>query len=414
MDRMNGLIGILKGWAKRPMIAFPAVSLFLGVFVFTIAFARSPKFPDDLPSAQTLDIRTENIQAQKTFSERFSRLMRRSHGNLLLVKQTDRVAMVSGNIGHGYVKYLHQYNQIRETRFLSLAQEFAAQEGLGFKVRKTSEPKASPTYELSFLKAGDLWVQVNAKINGLAVKAPVVKKPEPIEPAELAVAATEPVSGPKLVIVIDNLGQNIDHFNQFADLSGDLTFSILPERHHSERTAREAHARGMEVLLQMPMEPVSYPLNDPGKGALLNSDEPAVLSAKLKDALDSVPYAKGVNNHMGSAFTANEDGMALVMKALGEQGLFYLNNRTSATEVPADQAVQFAVPFFNRNLFIDETPGLESAREALQQAVQMAKDQGFAVAIGRPKAATLEALKELLPELEQQGVTLIRASGLKG
>jgi len=416
MEGLNRYKEKLKELSKKPMLVFPTGAGLLVLFVFTVAYARGPQFPDDLPSAQTLDIRTENVQSQADFSNRFASMMRRSHGGLLLVKQTDRVAMVSGTQGHGYVQYLQKYNQIREARFLDLAQQFSNQEGVQFKVKKSKEAKANPSYELSFLKEGDLWVKIDAQITGqpLAVPAVTSKQIQPNKATTVDQSATVLLNGPKLVVVIDNLGQNIELFNLVADLSPELTLGILPQKRHSQRTALEAHQRGIEVMIQMPMQPVSYPATNPGKGALLDGDDPEVLASKLKEAFASVPYATGMNNHMGSSFTANPEGMALVMQTLSDQGLFYLNSRTASTEVPQNQAERFSVPFYSRSLYIDSTPGLESARAALLKAVELAKSQGSAVAIGRPKPETLQALKELLPQLKAQGVQLVRASSLKG
>ena len=248
----------------------------------------------------------------------------------------------------------------------------------------------------------------------LGAQAKVPGQPDTL--AQPALPGSAPVVAPgsaRLVVIIDDMGQNLSSFSQFSSLSKELTFSVLPQLPYSQRVAEAAHQLGAEVMLHLPMEPVAYPKNNPGAGALMVSDGLSFLAQKLKADLDSVPYAVGVNNHMGSAFTKNQPGMALVMQALAERGLFYLDSRTSASEVALGEAQRFGIPFFSRQVFLDEVPGEEAAKAALEKAITLALKEGTAVAIGHPRPETLAALKALLPQLKERGVTLVRASSLQ-
>ncbi|OGG99960.1 MAG: hypothetical protein A2600_07655 [Candidatus Lambdaproteobacteria bacterium RIFOXYD1_FULL_56_27] len=400
-------------WANPQLFQAALGMLALGLGLLFL-WGRNPDFPSDLPSAQTLDIREESYQAQKDFTNRLSGFLREGHGGLLLVKETDRVASVEGMVGHGYVTYLQKYNKINEKQLFALTQEFAGKEGLGVKVHKLAPKYGAtklPSYEFDFLKEGELWVRVEAQ---LGAQAKVPGQPDTL--AQPALPGSAPVVAPgsaRLVVIIDDMGQNLSSFSQFSSLSKELTFSVLPQLPYSQRVAEAAHQLGAEVMLHLPMEPVAYPKNNPGAGALMVSDGLSFLAQKLKADLDSVPYAVGVNNHMGSAFTKNQPGMALVMQALAERGLFYLDSRTSASEVALGEAQRFGIPFFSRQVFLDEVPGEEAAKAALEKAITLALKEGTAVAIGHPRPETLAALKALLPQLKERGVTLVRASSLQ-
>ncbi|MDT8448491.1 MAG: divergent polysaccharide deacetylase family protein [bacterium] len=425
------MLNRFKSFFSNPKIAYAGIGVLALMLCFSLVFARTPSFPDDLPSAENLDIRTENYQAQKDFARRLSAHLRQSHGGLLLFKQTDRVASVEGLGGHGYVSYLQKFNRIKEERLFDLAQAFAVQEGLGIKIKKLTPNQGSgkvPRYELDFLKEGNLWVRVEAQ---RGAQAKIGKKPE-VEPeildkplaeaAPLAVPAIDTDSfgeqlaanGPqgRLVIIIDDMGQNMGVFERFAKLNSNLTFSVLPQLSHSTATAEMAHRMGLEVMLHMPMQPMQFPEINPGVGALLTSDNPETLMLKLRKNFASVPHAIGVNNHMGSAFTQDASGMAEVMKELSAQGMFFLDSRTAASTTSLSEAKKYAVPFFSRNLFLDQDPSKEAVHAAFLKAMELAKSQGIAVAIGHPREDTLAVLKEMLPLLKAAGIELVRASEL--
>lgn len=413
----------LKKMFSNPKVAYSGLAVLFMMLCFSLVFARTPSFPDDLPSAENLDIRTENYQAQKEFARKLSSHLRQSHGGLLVVKQTDRVASVAGMAGHGYVSYLQKFNRIKENRLFDLAQEFAQSEGLGIKIKKLTPKEGTnrmPRYEFDFLKEGNLWVRVEAQI-GAKRKSAEPKKPEAAQETLAApdidveafgeqLAQEEPQG--RLVIIIDDMGQNLGVFKRFAALHKDLTFSVLPQQRFSTETAETAHRMGLEVMLHMPMQPTRYPEINPGQGALLTSDDQQALMLKLRQNLASVPHAIGVNNHMGSAFIQDAPGMQEVMKVLAEQNLFFLDSRTAASTNALSQAKKFAVPFFSRHVFLDQNPGPEAVQKAMEQAVKIAQEQGIAVAIGHPKEETLETLKAMLPWLESQGIQLVRASEL--
>jgi len=128
---------------------------------------------------------------------------------------------------------------------------------------------------------------------------------------------------PTVAIIIDDLGYDSSIAEQFIGLDATLTFSILPFSPFKEKIAGEAKTRGFDVLLHLPMEPLEYPKVNPGPGALLTAMSPDELIRQLNDNLDSIPYAVGVNNHMGSKMTAKSDRMNQVFSVLKQRKLFF-------------------------------------------------------------------------------------------
>jgi hypothetical protein len=193
--------------------------------------------------------------------------------------------------------------------------------------------------------------------------------------------------------VIDDVGNDAGLAERLLLLPVPLTLAVLPRLPHS-RDYGGAAARGKEVLLHLPMEPEGYPAVDPGPGALLTGMGSSALLAALAENLDGVPGAIGVNNHMGSRFTARETGMETLLAALGARGLFFLDSRTTAATVAVAVATRVGTPVISRDIFLDgdEDPGLISRR--WRDAVRLAETRGHAVVIGHLRPATVAFVEE--------------------
>ena len=186
---------------------------------------------------------------------------------------------------------------------------------------------------------------------------------------------------------------------------------MLPGHPHSTEIAEEAYAHGYQVMLHLPMQSVA---GEKAEAAELRPGLAASEVASLAEQmLDSIPHVAGVNNHQGSQATADTELMSALMPVLRERGLFYIDSRTTAATVAFASAQHAGVPAGFRSVpFLDDVAEVDAVRRQLTLAIEGAKKEGEAIAIGHPHAATLRALGEILPELEAQGVRLVFASEL--
>jgi len=191
--------------------------------------------------------------------------------------------------------------------------------------------------------------------------------------------------------------------------------AVLPGLRWSADSARVLARGGHEVLLHLPMEPEGYPNPRvrPGPGLILRSQSDAQIADTLASDLDTVPGAAGVNNHMGSAATADPRVMRVVVRLLSERGLFFLDSRTTDATVAERTAAEASVRTVARRVFLDDVATAEAVRAQLVQLIRRARQDGSAVAIGHPYAATLGVIEEEMPEIERrEGVKLVKVSEL--
>jgi uncharacterized protein len=215
--------------------------------------------------------------------------------------------------------------------------------------------------------------------------------------------------GARLAIILDDLGVDRAAADATFALPYHLTISVLPDRPHSADIAEEAHRRGYQVMLHLPMESVGN--QKPESRELRPGMSAREVTALVNQFLQDVPNVVGVNNHQGSQSTADGPLMEALMPVLRDRGLFYIDSRTTAATVAYDTARRLGVHSAFRNVpFLDDVAEVAAVRKQLQLALRGAREKGEAVAIGHPHPATLKALSEVLPQAKGQGVQLVFAS----
>jgi len=214
-----------------------------------------------------------------------------------------------------------------------------------------------------------------------------------------------------LAIILDDLGNDRAAAEAIFALSYPLTISVLPDRPHSADIAEEAHRRGYQVMLHLPMESVAK--ETPESRELRPGMSAGDVAALVNQFLQAVPAVAGVNNHQGSQSTADSALMDELMPVLRDHQLFYIDSRTTAATVAYDSAQRLGVRAAFRNVpFLDDVAEVPAVRKQLRLALRDAREKGEAVAIGHPHPATLKALAEVLPLAKVQGVRLVFASEL--
>jgi uncharacterized protein len=219
------------------------------------------------------------------------------------------------------------------------------------------------------------------------------------------------VSGPKLAIILDDMGNDREAAEAVFALHYPLTISVLPYHAHSTEIAEEAQRRGLEVMLHLPMRAIANETPEAHQlEAGMSGEEVARV---LGGMLESVPTASGVNNHEGSLATADAKLMGELMPLLKQRDLFFVDSRTTAATVAFEEAERAGARSGFRNVpFLDDVQDVTAIRKQLELAMRGAKEKGAAIAIGHPHAETLRALKEMLPRAEVEGVHLVYVSEL--
>jgi hypothetical protein len=239
------------------------------------------------------------------------------------------------------------------------------------------------------------------------------RPPRALPPAPTRAPEPPPVPAEgRIAIVIDDLGNDREALERIAKWPFAVAGAVLPELPGSAEAARRLVESGKEVLLHLPMEPDGYPQVRPGPGVVLRSDSDEKIAQTVVEDLATVPGAIGVNNHMGSAATADPRVMRAVVRVLADRGLFLLDSRTTESTVARRIADEAALPAVSRRVFLDASSTESAIGRAFRELLNKARKDGAALAIGHPHPATLAVLERELPLLRQRGVELVKVSDL--
>lgn len=234
---------------------------------------------------------------------------------------------------------------------------------------------------------------------------PVVGKDYTIPPAR---------SGATLVFVFDDGGQNLSDLQHYLNLPFPVDVAVLPQLQHSVESARRVRSSGRhELLLHQPMQARNLSIN-PGPGAISPSMTTTDIGAVVRKNLAEIGPVSGLNNHEGSLITESQIKVGKVIEICQQQGIFFLDSRTSANTAAPQAALELGVKIWERDVFLDNTQHRADILEQIQRGLEVANRKGYAIYIGHVWSGSnlAQILQELYPVLKSQGYTFSTVGGL--
>ncbi|UCF96527.1 MAG: divergent polysaccharide deacetylase family protein [Spirochaetaceae bacterium] len=240
------------------------------------------------------------------------------------------------------------------------------------------------------------------------------QRPAPgVDPAAVVGSGRQERPSPRVrvAVVIDDVGYSLEELQVFLDFPAPVSLSVLPNLPYSREAARRIVEAGKELLLHLPMEAVNG--NDPGPGVIRTTHSEEEIRSLLDSNFSQVPRAVGMNNHMGSRATADERVMNVVMEYLQLKRHVFLDSRTTTETLGAATARTYAVPYLERDIFLDNEPQIEEIEKALASGIEVARKKGYAILIGHVRNPQIvDVLGRSLSELKRSGVELVSLSAL--
>jgi polysaccharide deacetylase 2 family uncharacterized protein YibQ len=225
-----------------------------------------------------------------------------------------------------------------------------------------------------------------------------------------ALSFDETVGDNSLVIIIDDIGLEMESLNELATIKLPFTIAILPFQKYSKEAAYFAKEHGWEVIIHVPMEPYNYPEKDPGEKALMVNMSARQLQKNFEEMYENIPFAIGFNNHMGSKFTKMEDKLEPIMEIAKKKQLYFIDSKTTGSSVAYKVASKNGVRAAERTLFLDNEINENIIRQKLIELMNIAKDNKLAIGVCHTYPETKKILAELPLMLKHNKQTLVHAS----
>lgn len=234
--------------------------------------------------------------------------------------------------------------------------------------------------------------------------SPKVEVPAPLPPKKIE--EEKPPQGletkklPKLAIIIDDIGHSKELGEEVLALK-DVSIAIIPDLKYSLYFAERGRELGKDILIHVPMEPKSKDKYSDDTKMLKEDMSDEEIKSLAEKFIKSVPYAKGVNNHMGSKFTEDREKIKAFLDVVKDRGMFFLDSRTSPNSIAYDCGKELGLKTFKRDVFLDHELSEDKISRQLDLAIEEAKKKGYAIAIGHPHPETIKVLKRRFPEISR-------------
>jgi polysaccharide deacetylase 2 family uncharacterized protein YibQ len=240
---------------------------------------------------------------------------------------------------------------------------------------------------------------------------------------------------PRVALLLGGIGMNeAESDAAIRALPGAVSLAVSPyaaaDGVKLTRLLATSRTAGHEYLLEIPLEPAGFPLNDPGPGALLTSAE---ANANLKNLYWAMSRTEGyvgaigvIGTMRGERMAAISDQMDAMLSQLAERGLLYIDPLEEQSILP--NAVRSRIPnarnwsskVWGRHvtLVIDDPADEGSANRAMIDArlaalEPRARDTGSALGlVMRPTPVAVARILAWSNGLTDRGLALAPVSAL--
>jgi polysaccharide deacetylase 2 family uncharacterized protein YibQ len=307
----------------------------------------------------------------------------------------------------GNAKYIHTYLEYDVPRTFSW-QNFEPALKSALKKTKFSVTAVDQVFKKDLIAYS--FTVSRGKLNVFTVKVNRLKKAAVIpRKKEEAPAMVKKGEGPKVAIVMDDFGYNMNNLDEFFGIGQPITLSILPNQRYSRDVATSARARGYEVILHLPLEAHRKDVVEEADTIRSGMSEKDII-ARIKKELESVPGADGVSNHMGSKATEDKKLMVTIIKYLKERKLYFFDSMTSERSVCAEAAAGSKVRCARRDIFLDNSSDIPYIEKQLQELKDLAFARGNAIAVCHDRKNTIIVLSRLMPLMAKEGIIFVYLS----
>jgi polysaccharide deacetylase 2 family uncharacterized protein YibQ len=212
---------------------------------------------------------------------------------------------------------------------------------------------------------------------------------------------------PKIAIVVGGLGLNGASTRAAIEkLPPEITLSFVPYADGLQGWVDLARANGHEVVLELPMEPLDYPANDPGKYTLMTNAAPAETVRRLEWLLARTTGYFATTNYMGGRFVTSDSAMTTLVTALKARGLGFLDDGS------ASRRGMVGAPRASADAVIDDQLSSEDIERQLTKLEGQALAHGQALGAGFGYPVTVEQVTRWAAALAGRGYQLAPASAV--
>ena len=218
---------------------------------------------------------------------------------------------------------------------------------------------------------------------------------------------------PRIALIVTNLGLSATYTKAALKLlPEDITLSFSHVAPRLKNWIREARQKGHEVLMDIPMEPLGFPKNDPGRATLLTSSNEVENLNRLEHVMKKAGGYVGLLGTLGTKFMLHSETFLPILKTIKQRGLIYVDSRSTSRSLGPELASSIQLPRAFNNIFIDKEPSNQKIKGKLDELEKIALKKRFAVGIAQPFPLTIEILSQWAEKLKAKQISLAPITAL--
>jgi len=238
-------------------------------------------------------------------------------------------------------------------------------------------------------------------------------RPADVYARPLFAAAMPKAGGPRVAIVVGGLGLNpASTADAVARLPAAVSLGFAPYGDDLERETAAARDAGHEILLQSPMEPFTYPADNPGPHTLLTGVSDAENLDSLRWQMGRFVGYAGIVNHLGGKYTADAQALNPTLSEIARRGLFYVDDGSSPRSLVRQIAPTVGLADAAADAVVDADPAPAAIDAALTRLEALARTRGAAIGVATALPSSLDAIARWSAALEARGVQLVPVSAM--
>ncbi|MDP4170577.1 MAG: divergent polysaccharide deacetylase family protein [Bacillota bacterium] len=219
----------------------------------------------------------------------------------------------------------------------------------------------------------------------------------------------------KASIIIDDFGGGTGGVKQFLEGDIPITAAVMPFTPRAKEHALWAHKNGIEVMVHLPMEPKKGKRSWLGPKPITVDLSTQEVRKRVEEAIDTVPYAKGMNNHMGSLAVENERIVREIVTIAKERRMYIVDSGTSPNSKFTALAKELGVPILSRDVFLDDISSAEHVRKQMSKLARITERKGTGIAIGHVGVSgniCSSGVFQSIGQFSQRGIKIVPVSQL--
>lgn len=217
----------------------------------------------------------------------------------------------------------------------------------------------------------------------------------------------------RVVLVIGGLGiSQTSTQDAIRNLPGSVTLAFAPYGNSLTRWMQEARKGGHELLLQVPMEPLDYPTNNPGPHTLIAAADFQENLANLHWAMSRITNYVGVTNYLGNKILQQPASLSPIFGELSQRGLLFFEDGTAKNSLGEGVALKELLPYAKADILLDNIRSRASIFEKLNKLSEQAKRTGLAIGVGNAFPDTIALVAEYVRQAKEAGIEITPLSSI--